>query len=138
MLEPLLHFLQKARRIHEETALSTEFPWLGRRIDLAVLTKSNRTVAYELKLENNFKAIEQASRNALAFDRSYAVTATLPTPLALEYAQMMGVGVYYLRPHSLKALLSPSALGPVDQRLRARLIAKLRQRTSAFEEVAHV
>lgn len=138
MLWPLLKFLYRLGRVNDDTLLSTEFPWFGRRVDLAVLTKTRRTAAYELKLSDNFAAVDQASRNALAFDRSYAVIATFPSRNVLDFAQMMGVGIFQLRVGSLKLVLRPSLVGPVEPELRRRLIARLRRKANSSSEVAYV
>lgn len=126
MLDPLIRFLVRARRVNSETIHSAEFPWFGRRIDLATMTKTRRTTAYELKLSDNFRAVQQAARNNLAFDRSYVVTATMPSDGVLEFALEVGVGIIYLAPHSVRVCLNPSRIGPEDESLRKRLLARLK------------
>src|SRR4051812_3179939 len=93
MLRPLLLWLSKTRRIAPDTHLALELSWFGRRIDLATLTCTRRTVAYELKLGSLGRALEQASYNRLAFDRSYVVTESLPRPENLALAADFGIGL---------------------------------------------
>ena len=54
MLErPLLEWLKAKGWLREDTIVSRELPWMGRRVDLAILTRSGRTTAYELKIRDN-------------------------------------------------------------------------------------
>src|SRR5947209_12032262 len=78
LLPPLLHWLRARRQIRDGSILVEEFPWHGRRIDLALLTASGRTASFELKLAHNRRALEQSYLNGVSFDRSYLVTATRP------------------------------------------------------------
>ena len=96
MLVPLESWLRRTRRIRNDTLLIREFPWMGRRVDLATLTTSGSSTAYELKLYKNLDAMDQAVKNSMAFDRSYIVTATRPLCKNLEMAAQLGIGVMTL------------------------------------------
>jgi hypothetical protein len=117
--------LARTRRIHPDTQVAFELPWFGRRIDLATLTRSRRTSAYELKLTGLNRALEQASYNRLAFDRSYVVTPSIPRSRNVELAKEHGIGLIVVRDdHVLQFLDSPLDRG--EPELRARLLMKLR------------
>ena len=92
LVDPLLEWLQQRRRLRVDTIILHEFPWYGRRIDLVTLTCSGTATAYELKLNNNRRAIQQAGYNKLVFHRSYVVTLSEPTMENLKHARDFGVG----------------------------------------------
>lgn len=96
MLVPLKTWLKRTRRVRDDTLLVPEFSWMGRWVDLATLTMSGSSTAYELKLYKNLDAMEQAVKNSLAFDRSYIVTATRPSCKNLDIAAQLGIGVITL------------------------------------------
>lgn len=96
MFEPFWCWLLRVGRVRSGSVFVRELPWLGRRVDLATLTASGSLTAYEFKVDNNLRAIEQASYNAHAFHRSYVVTMTVPSSQNLEIAVMRGVGVIAL------------------------------------------
>lgn len=125
MLDPLLAWLGATGRLGEQPILKEQFAWYGRRVDLAVLLKSGATAAYELKLSKLSRAIEQAGYNRLAFDRSYIVTATVPSSSALAEAAAIGVGVIRLERSSAKVLVR-SPVQSVDPLLRRRLRYQMR------------
>lgn len=93
LLPPLLEMLASRRWINESTIIHNEFAWNGRRVDVALLGKRNRTAAFELKLGSFGRALEQAMYNRLSFDRSWIVIDGMPKPVSLDYASVNGVGV---------------------------------------------
>ncbi|MEY2424371.1 MAG: hypothetical protein QOI95_4438 [Acidimicrobiaceae bacterium] len=121
----LVNWLVSTKRVRVDSLVVRELPWFGRRIDLAVLTKSLRTAAYELKLSNHARAIEQAGFNRLAFDRSYVASPFMPSKRVLELAEQHALGFVLLNSTSSKVLLE-SPLRPIDQTLRKRLLTSLR------------
>jgi hypothetical protein len=125
LLGPLVEWLGKRRWIRHDTLLVTEFPWCGRYVDLAVLTKSAKATAFELKLRDNGRALEQAASNALSFDRSYVVTATNPKSGFLARAHEVGVGVILLGEGTLR-VLKEAQIAPRSPLLRPRLLARLK------------
>ncbi|WP_222127564.1 hypothetical protein, partial [Brevibacterium casei] len=49
LLNPFINYLVRTNRINSKTIVRHELPWNGRRIDLATLSQSLSTTAYELK-----------------------------------------------------------------------------------------
>ena len=126
MERPLLEWLKARRWLREDTIVSRELPWMGRRVDLAILTRSGRTTAYELKIRDNRRAIQQAAYNKLAFDRSYVVTESEPMQINKTLAQEVGVGFILLRRDgSTRVILRSSTYAP-RRTLRQRLVAAIR------------
>jgi len=123
LLLPLVRWLIRSRRINPESRMALEFPWLGRRIDLATLTSTRRASAYELKLNGLGRAMEQAAYNRLAFDRSYVVTASTPRAENLALAAEHGIGVIVVHDEQTRCLLESPLLPPVPE-LRPSLLAK--------------
>jgi hypothetical protein len=123
LLPPLLDMLKRRRWISETTLVHNEFAWNGRRVDVALLGKRNRTAAFELKLGSFGRALEQAMYNRLSFDRSWMVIDGVPRESSLEFAQSSGVGVIVIaqRPHVLLQARSQ----PVSPIVRRRLISQL-------------
>lgn len=121
----LMEWLVLRRRIRYDTIILREFRWFSRWIDLVTLTVSGRLTAYELKLGNNKRAIEQASYNRLAFDQSYVVTATTPKNGNALHAKQAGVGVIVVSPEKTNILCGPKQ-GAEVQFLRTRLLEAVR------------
>lgn len=126
LLPPLVEWLRRRRRIRDDTVLVTELPWFGRRVDLASMTRSGITTAFELKLRDNGRALEQATFNTLSFDRSYVVTATMPKNGLLGHAAEVGVGVIVVS-HGKVTLLLEAKLSPRELILRPRLLERLKR-----------
>lgn len=123
LLLPLLRWLVNSRRINADTRIALELPWLGRRIDLATLTSTRRAAAYELKLGSLGRALEQATYNRSAFDRSYVVTSSMPRPENLALAATHGIGVIVVQDQTIRRLLESPAMAPAPQ-LRPRLLSQ--------------
>lgn len=111
MLAPVLAWLGHTRVLREQGTVLKEFGWNGRHVDLAVLTKSRRTFAYELKVGHTRRAFEQAALNAVAFDRSYVVLTHQPIAKNLSLARDLGLGLLMVNPPT----------GQVTRVLNARL-----------------
>ena len=99
---------------------------MGRRVDLAVLTRSGRTTAYELKIRDNRRALQQAAYNKLAFDRSYVVTESEPMQINKTLAQEVGVGFILIRRDGLTRVIQRSSTYAPRRTLRQRLVAAIR------------
>lgn len=123
---PLLEWLKAKRWLREDTIVSRELPWMGRRVDLAVLTRSGRTTAYELKIRDNRRALQQAAFNKLAFDRSYVVTESEPMQINKALAQEVGVGFILVRPDGSSRVIQRSSTYAPSRTLRQRLVAAIR------------
>lgn len=125
LLRPLVQWLRERRRVNTDTHIALELAWLGRHIDVATLTRSRRTVAYELKLASLGRALEQASYNRLAFDRSYVVTESFPRRANIQLAAAYGIGLIVIRGGDVRLVLGSPIQRPVPE-LRARLLSQLR------------
>ena len=123
---PLLEWLKAKGWLREDTIVSRELPWMGRRVDLAILTRSGRTTAYELKIRDNRRALQQAAYNKLAFDRSYVVTESEPMPINKTLAQEVGVGFILLRRDGSPRVIQHSSTYAPRRTLRQRLVAAIR------------
>jgi hypothetical protein len=125
LLDPLLEWLRQTRRINADTRVAFELPWFGRRVDLATLTRTRRAAAYELKLDSLGRALEQASYNRLAFDRSYVVTGSVPRAENLALAAEQGIGLIVVRGGVISHLLDSPLRKPTPE-VRERLLNQLR------------
>lgn len=123
LLLPLLRWLVESRRINADTRIVLELPWFGRRVDVATLTRTRRAAAYELKLGSLGRALEQATYNRAAFDRSYVVTTSTPRPENLALAAECGIGVIVIRDGLVRRVLESPALRLTPE-LRPRLLSK--------------
>lgn len=130
---PLLEWLKAKRWLREDTIVSRELPWMGRRVDLAILTRSGSTTAYELKIRDNRRALQQAAFNKLAFDRSYVVTESEPMQINKALAREVGVGFILVRRDGSTRVIQPSSTYAPSRTLRHRLVAAIRS-----TEVDHV
>lgn len=128
--KPLLEWLERQRRVRSNTIIIREFSWFGRRIDLVTLTCSGRAIAYELKLNNNRRAIKQASYNKLVFDRSYVVTLSEPTMKNLIRAGTVGVGFIVFNYDSMREV-QRSPTTQIRGALRKRLLRTIRERVES-------
>jgi hypothetical protein len=124
LLPDLLGWLHRRGRIRFDTLVVTEMPWYGRRIDVATLTRSGSLAAYELKLRNHQRAIEQAAYNKVAFDRSFIVTAKVPGSRTRQAALEAGLGIIVVGASGVQ-LVQESVVSRADGVLRRRLIHKI-------------
>ena len=121
LLPQLLELLKKNRWLRSDSLVQTEFSWNGRRVDLAVLSRSGIASAFELKLGSFNRCLEQAMYNRLSFDRSWIVVPDVPLASNLDLAREHGIGVI---------LVSDQArvlAAPLLQRNPATIRAKLRR-----------
>jgi hypothetical protein len=112
LLPHLMRWLIATGRIRSRTHVAFEVPWLGRRVDLALLTGRGTTSAFELKLGGLQRVLEQASYNDLSFHRSWIVVGNLPKPGGLEWAERLGLGLIVIRPPSVGLILRPALRAP--------------------------
>jgi len=126
----LLQWLIATGRVRSRTAVAHEVPWLGRRVDLALLNGNGMTTAFELKIGRLQRVIEQAAYNRASFHRSWVVTGNKPKPQGLVWAQEVGVGLLVVRRDSVSALINPIPREPHPEalrRLRATIAAKAKR-----------
>jgi hypothetical protein len=129
MLEPLVDWLKQRRRIRPDSYVLTELAWFGRYVDLVTLNRTATTVAFELKLQDNGRALEQAALNTLSFDRSYFVTATSPGPAILARASEVDVGVILVKSGEIR-LVREAGRSRRDPLIRSRLLKAIKERGS--------
>jgi hypothetical protein len=130
LLPWLMHWLIATGRVRYRTHVAYEVPWLGRRVDLALLTARGTTSAFELKLGRLQRVLEQASYNDLSFHRSWVVVGNHPQAGGLEWAQRLGLGLIVVRPPSVTLLLRPVVRSPdhsVMRRVRVAIATRAPQ-----------
>ncbi|GAA1495198.1 hypothetical protein GCM10009628_02000 [Paeniglutamicibacter kerguelensis] len=102
-----------------------EFPVSGRRVDLAALTKSGVLSAFELKLDDFGRVLEQAVYNRQTFDRSWIVIGRTPRDSSLNDASRFGVGVITIIGDQAKILVTPGTPS-CDRTARDRSVVRLK------------
>lgn len=136
MLQPVLDWLLRRGSVGSQTAVATELSWSGRRVDLAICNSRGVTSSFELKLRDNSRALSQAMLNALAFDRSYIVTMTMPSQSTLDTAAGAGIGIVLVSDDLAQStiVLSPQ-VNRASERVRTRLRVAIlaRQRKGGLE-----
>lgn len=111
MFRPCLDWLRHQGWAGAGQVLLREFPWHGRHVDIAALASCRTTLAIEMKVHDNRRGLDQAARNALAFDRSYLATTVRCSAALVEAAVEVGVGILHLaesgRLHEIVACAGP-------------------------------
>lgn len=124
LLPTLLRWLVATGRVRTRTRVAHEVPWLGRRVDLALLTGRGVTSAFELKIGRLQRVIEQAAYNQASFHRSWVVTGNRPKADGLHWALELGVGVIVVQGGDVIPLVAPAVQAPhpaAAKRLRAAI-----------------
>jgi hypothetical protein len=124
LLPHLVGWLIATGRIRSRTRVAYEVPWLGRRVDLALLTARGTTSAFELKLGGLQRVLEQASYNELSFHRSWVVVGNRPQSMGVEWAQRLGLGLILICPPSVELLVQPRGGSPdptISKRVRSAI-----------------
>lgn len=124
LLPGLVRWLVATGRLRKRTHVAYEVPWLGRRVDLALVTGRGATTAYELKIGRLSRALEQAAYNRQSFNRSWVVTGNRPKPDGLKWAKELGVGLLVAQQNELMPMVLPAVQSPnvaVARRLRAAI-----------------
>ena len=127
MEAPLLRFLAATGRIRHDTLIIHEFPWNGRRVDIVTRTTTGIISAYELKIGNVGRAIEQAAYNALSFDKSWIVVDRDVSAKNIELCSTLGVGIIVVEGIDARIQLAARAVR-VNQESKRRLALKLSDR----------
>jgi hypothetical protein len=118
LMPHLIRWLVATGHIRARTHVAFEVPWLGRRVDLALLTGSGTTSAFELKLGGIQRVLEQASYNKVSFHRSWIVVGANPKVDGVEWARHLGLGLIVIRPPTVALLLRPVARAPDSSVMR--------------------
>lgn len=125
MLAPLIEGLKRRGWIGPGTLVAEELPVNGRRVDFACMSKSGRLSAFELKLGDYGRVIEQAAYNALSFDRSWAVVDRRPPSARVDLAERMGLGIMVIcADSSIEVVLRP--VTSADLAMRRRMAMRIR------------
>lgn len=127
LLPHLMRWLVLTGRLRDRTSVAFEVPWLGRRVDLALVNGRGVTSAFELKIGRLQRVLEQAVYNRSSFHRSWVVTGNMPQAQGLEWARSLGVGLIVVQPPEVKLLLIPSPRSPersVLQRVRSAIASR--------------
>jgi len=127
LLPTLMRWLIATGRVRAQTMVAQEVPWLGRRVDLALLTARGVTTAFELKLGRLQRVLEQGAYNRSSFHRSWVVTGNRPRPDGLRWAQELGIGVLVIQHDIVIMLSAPTMREPhpaAVKRLRATIEAR--------------
>jgi hypothetical protein len=127
MLPALIRWLVSTGRLRHQTIVAHEVPWLGRRVDLALLTTRGIATAFELKVGRPQRVLEQAVYNSSSFHRSWVVTPNRPKDNGLAWAHQFGVGVLVVDSGDVRVSILPH-LGTPDARVTARLRAAIRSK----------
>ena len=123
MMPALVSLLRRRKWVRADTLLAREFPINGRRVDLAVLTRSRIVSAFELKMGGFSRVLEQAVYNRLTFDKSWVVVSGEPRSSNLSEAERFGVGVIVVSGGQPRVILRPGR--PIfDPRARLRVLAR--------------
>lgn len=127
LLPYLIGWLISTGRIRHRTLVAYEVPWLGRRVDLALLDSRGTTSAFELKLGGIQRVLEQASYNGLSFHRSWIVVGSRPRQNALDWVRRLGLGLILVRRPTVVLLARPRGDQPgpvVAKRVRSAISAR--------------
>jgi len=127
LMPTLMRWLILTGRVRSRTLVAHEVPWLGRRVDLALLTARGVTTAFELKIGRLQRVIEQAAYNCGSFHRSWVVTGNRPKAEGLQWARELGVGLIVVQHDAALALVAPAVHRPhpaAVRRLRTAIHAR--------------
>jgi hypothetical protein len=127
----LMRWLVGTGRLRSQTLVAHEVPWLGRRVDLALLTARGVASAFELKIGRLQRVLEQAAYNQASFHQSWVVTGNQPRADGLRWAHDLGVGLLVVQDGIVTALASSTLLSP-----HPAAITRLRAAIRACGEVA--
>ena len=131
LLPTLVKWLVGTGRVGTRTHVAQEVPWLGRRVDLALLTSQGVASAFELKIGRLQRVLEQAAYNRASFHRSWVVTGNRPRNDGLQWAAELGVGLLVVQNDDIVALAAPVARQPHPAALK-RLRAAINARSSTL------
>lgn len=130
LLPALVRWLVATGRVRAQTRIAREVPWLGRRVDLALLTGRGVATAFELKIGRLQRVIEQATYNQASFHRSWVVTGNRPRSEGLQWAIQLGVGLLVVQQDKVIALVAPAVQVP-DPAAAKRLRVAIKSRSGA-------
>lgn len=118
LMPPLMRWLVATGRVRTRTVVAHEVPWLGRRVDLALLNGRGTTTAFELKIGRLQRVIEQAAYNRASFHRSWIVTGNQPRADGLRWARSLGVGLIVIRNDLVSPLVIATEQSPHPEAIK--------------------
>jgi len=124
LMPALMEWLISSGRVRSRTSVVHEVPWLGRRVDLALLNGRGLTTAFELKIGRLQRAIEQAAYNRESFHRSWVVTGNRPKSEGLDWVRELGIGLLVVQGDVVSTFVTPVIREPhpaVVRRLRTTI-----------------
>jgi hypothetical protein len=127
LMPTLVRWLVATGPVRSRTLVAHEVPWLGRRVDLALLNQRGTTTAFELKIGRLQRVLEQAAYNRSSFHRSWVVTGNRPKVEGLEWARELGLGLIVIQHDVAVSLVPPAFQEPypaVTKRLRSAIRAR--------------
>jgi hypothetical protein len=127
MMPALMRWLIATGRVRARTGIAHELPWLGRRVDLALITGRGTTSAFELKIGSLQRVIEQAAYNGSSFHRSWIVTGNRPRSEGIGWARQLGVGLVVVQDDAAESLVQAAEQRPhpaTVKRHRAAIYAR--------------
>lgn len=125
LLPALMRWLVATGRLRAQTSVAYEVPWLGRRVDLALLTGRGIATAFELKIGRLQRVLEQAAYNRSSFHRSWIVTGNRPRPEGLRWVTELGVGLLVVQQDVVVPMAVPELRRPhpaAVERLRGAIL----------------
>lgn len=117
---PLVRFLMASSRVRHDSVVVHELAWNGRHVDISTLTNSGVLSAYELKMGNTGRAIEQAIYNSMSFDRSWIVMDRKVTPSNENLCALHRIGIIIVSEHRTY-IQRAAALNQAERGIRRRL-----------------
>lgn len=129
LLPTLMRWLIATGRVRSQTRVAHEVPWLGRRVDLALLTGRGITTAFELKIGRLQRVLEQAAYNRASFHRSWVVTGNRPRAEGLRWAHELGLGLLVVHHGGVIPCATAAVHDPhptAVKRLRAAILTRAR------------
>lgn len=120
---PLLDFLHSLRKVRQDSIIVHELPWNGRRVDIATLTATGITSAYELKLANHSRVVEQAFYNSMSFDLSWVVVDRDLSRANFDSCAAAGIGIITVDERVRVSL--PALRRSIRPEIRKKLSAKI-------------
>lgn len=125
LMPALMRWLVTTGRLRARTNVAYEVPWLGRRVDLALLTTGGIASAFELKIGRLQRVLEQAAYNRSSFHRSWIVTANHPRTGGLRWVSELGIGLVVVQ-HDVVTMLAVPSVGQPHPSALKRLRGAIR------------
>lgn len=124
---PLCTYLGRRNWVGVGTVVAEELPLSGRRVDLAMVTRSGRLTSIEFKLRDTGRALWQATLNTHFFDRSLVVMGTGVSHALLARAAAAGVEVITVSDVTIRRSVALRSHKP-DPKVKRRASQRIHER----------